>query len=141
MKPRGSRPSRSTASERSSAIGPKISATSAITSPTSTAASPRPSWRRLAIAASVEHRDSADSASATTRFTSSGIERLNERMPASTWASGSWAFPATSAPPSVVLVSPYTSTASGASSATSGSSPVTIAAVCLAWLPEPTPSS
>ena len=41
-----------------------------------------------------------------TRFTSSGIRMSKERRPASTCAIGTWSFEATSAPPSVELVSP-----------------------------------
>ena len=58
------------------------------------------------MATSVEQSSSPERESATTRLISSGMARLKERIPASTWASGTCALAATSAPPRVELVSP-----------------------------------
>ena len=51
-------------------------------------ARPTRSARRFSAAASDEHSSSADAWSVSTRLSSSGIARSNERMPASTWATG-----------------------------------------------------
>ncbi len=73
------------------------------------------------------------------RFVSSGIERSNERSPASTCADGTPSFAATRLAASVLLTSPYTTTRAGGSATHSRSSPTIAAAVCSAWVPEPTP--
>ena len=75
-----------------------------------------------------------------TRLTSSGIARSYERIPASTCATGSPACTAVSAPASVEFVSPYTSTRSGASAASSGSRPASMRAVWAVLLPPPSAS-
>ena len=59
--------------------------------------------------------------STSTRFSSSGIARSNERRPASTWATGTSSLAAASAPASVEFVSPKTRTTSGCSSSTAAS--------------------
>ena len=58
------------------------------------------------MAISVEHSRRSLAWSVSTRFSSSGIVRSNERMPASTWATGTPACAAASAPARVELVSP-----------------------------------
>ena len=65
-----------------------------------------PSAARLSTATWLGQNRRSDSTSVTTRFTSSGIERSNERRPDSTWPIGKPVFDATSAPASVELVSP-----------------------------------
>ncbi len=65
-----------------------------------------PSWRRLATATAVEHSSSALAWSTSTRLSSSGIERSNERIPASTCTTGTRAWAPASAPASVEFVSP-----------------------------------
>ena len=92
--------------ERSRAIGPKVSDTSAITSPTRCTAPAARSASRLRTAVSVEHSSRSLAWSHSTRFSSSGMARSKERMPASTWATGTCACAAASAPASVELVSP-----------------------------------
>ena len=84
----------------------KASDTSAITSPTSRTSPATPSRSRFATAVSVEHSSRSLAWSVSTRLSSSGIERSNERIPASTWATGTRAWAAASAPASVELVSP-----------------------------------
>ncbi len=54
----------------------------------------------------VEHSSTWLAWSHSTRFSSSGMVRSNERMPASTCAIGTWAWAAASAAASVELVSP-----------------------------------
>ena len=76
-----------------------------------------------------------------TRLRSSGIVRSNERIPASTCTTGTPASAAASAPASVELVSPYTSTASGRSCASSGSSAPSIRASCEMLDPPAIPNS
>ena len=61
------------------------------------------------------------------------------RSPASTWATATVALAATRAAAMVEFTSPTTTTTSGRSCSTIGSSPVITAAVCWAWVPEPTP--
>ena len=84
----------------------KASDTSAITSPTRWDSPRTPSRSRLRIAVSVEHSSSSLAWSVRTRFSSSGMERSNERIPASTCPVGIPACDAASAPASVELVSP-----------------------------------
>ena len=91
---------------RSAARGPSSSAMSTITSPTTSIRPATRSARRFSAAASDEHSSRLEAWSVSTRLSSSGIARSNERMPASTWATGIWAWAAASAPASVELVSP-----------------------------------
>ena len=63
------------------------SSTSVMTSPTSTLRSARPSRARWSIATWVGARHRSAEWSVSTRLCSSGIRRLNERRPASRWAS------------------------------------------------------
>ena len=77
-----------------------------MTSPTRCASPRTPSRARLSIAVWVEHSRRSLAWSVSTRFSSSGIVRSNERMPASTWPTGMLAWAAASAPASVELVSP-----------------------------------
>ena len=65
-----------------------------------------PSAARLATAVGVGAKSQRERWSATTRLTSSGIRRSNERSPASTCATGTVSLAATSAPASVEFVSP-----------------------------------
>ena len=65
-----------------------------------------PSAARFAAATSDEHSSSALRWSVSTRLISSGMARSNERMPASTCATGTPCWTAASAPASVELVSP-----------------------------------
>ena len=65
-----------------------------------------PSAVRFATAVGVGANSQLERWSATTRLTSSGIVRSNERSPASTWATGSDTFAAARAPASVEVVSP-----------------------------------
>ena len=109
-------PSRSRIEERSSAMSRKASETSAITSPTRCTSPATLSRSRFATAVSVEHSSSSLAWSVRTRFSSSGISRSKERMPASTWPAGIPAWRAAMAPASVELVSPYTSTMLGSNS-------------------------
>ena len=74
------------------------------------------------------------------RFTSSGIERTNERTPASTCATGTASFAAASAPARVEFVSPKTTTASGRSAMIAASIPGSMRAVCAACVPDPASS-
>src|SRR6059036_1538538 len=99
------------------------SATSYITSPTRCTPRPMPSLTRLSTAVSVGQKRSAERWSATTRLISSGIDRLNDRRPASTCPRGRPIFDATSAPASVEFVSPYTRTRSGFSRSKTSSRP------------------
>ena len=69
------------------------------------------------------------------------MARSNERMPASTWATGIPAWAAAKAPDRVEFVSPYTRTRSGRSPSSSGSSAASIRAVCDAFVPPWMPSS
>ena len=101
---------------RSRAIGRKMRVASAITSPTTSRLPPTPSVASCSAERSSGQRRSAEMPSTSIRFRSSGIERSNERSPASTCATGTW--PAASAPASVEFVSPYTSTQSGRSRST-----------------------
>ena len=84
----------------------KASETSAITSPTRWASPRARSSRRLSSAVWVEHSSRSLAWSVSTRLSSSGIVASKERMPASTWPTGSPAWAAASAPASVELVSP-----------------------------------
>ena len=61
---------------------------STITSPTTSIRPATRSARRFSAAASEEHSSSAEAWSVSTRLSSSGIARSNERMPASTCATG-----------------------------------------------------
>ena len=63
-------------------------ATSTITSPTTSTLPATDSARRFSAAASEEHSSSSEAWSVSTRLSSSGIERSNERMPASMWITG-----------------------------------------------------
>ena len=78
--------------ERRTALGGavvrKTSATSTITSPTSSTRPATCSRSRLATAVGDGHSSSELRWSVSTRLTSSGMRRSNERMPASTWATG-----------------------------------------------------
>ena len=76
-----------------------------------------------------------------TRFCSSGMDRSNERSPASTWARGMPFFAAVSAPARVVVVSPYTSTASGRSSRSTCSKRSIMMASWCTGVPGPTSSA
>ena len=78
-------------------------------------------------------------ASTATRFTSSGIDRSNERSPASTCPTGIPHFAATSAQATVELTSPTTSTASTSVDESHSSNATITPAVWTAWLPDPTP--
>ena len=127
--------------ERSSAMSRKASETSAITSPTSSASPRTPSLSRLSIAVSVEQSSRSLAWSVSTRFSSSGMERSNERMPASTWPTAIPAWDAASAPASVEFVSPYTSTSEGSSSSSTGSSAARMRAVWAVFVPPPASSS
>src|ERR1700704_5866197 len=77
------------------------------------------------------------------RLISSGIDRSNDRSPASTWAMAGRLFPAsfdaTSAHAKVEFTSPTTSSASGFSSTSTGSNRRMISAVCLACDPDLAP--
>ena len=84
----------------------KASDTSAITSPTRCTSPATPSRSRFPTAVSVEQSSRSLAWSVSTRFSSSGISRSNERMPASTWPAGIPAWRAASAPASVEFVSP-----------------------------------
>ena len=77
-------------------------------------------------------------ASVSTRLISSGIERSKLRSPASTCATRTPSFTATSAQAIVLFTSPTTTTQSGRCSRTTGSNRFMISAVCTAWLAEPT---
>ncbi len=77
--------------------------------------------------------------SVTMRFVSSGIVRSKLRSPASTCATGTSSFAATSEHASVEFTSPTTATRSGRSRSTTPSKAVMILAVCAACEPEPTP--
>ncbi len=79
---------------------------STITSPTTSTRPAIRSARRFSAAASEEHRSSEEAWSVSTRLSSSGIARSNERIPASTCATGIPAWAAASAPASVEFVSP-----------------------------------
>ena len=70
--------------------------TSVITSPTSRLRAARPSSARCPIATSVGARHRSAAWSVSTRLCSSGIRRLNERSPASRWATGRCSFTAAS---------------------------------------------
>ncbi|CFW32283.1 Uncharacterised protein [Bordetella pertussis] len=86
---------------------PWCSATSYMTSPTCTTFSPDwPSAARWRVALSVGVNSQREMRSVRMRFTSSGMRRLNERRPASTWATGICSLTAASAPARVELVSP-----------------------------------
>ena len=65
-----------------------------------------PSFARFSTAVSVEHSSRSLAWSVSTRFSSSGIVLSNERMPASTCATGTCRCAAASAPASVEFVSP-----------------------------------
>jgi hypothetical protein len=119
----------------------KVSETSAITSPTRWTSPAALSRSRLATAVSVEQSRRSLAWSVSTRFSSSGIARSKDRMPASTWPVGMPARDAASAPASVELVSPNTSTMVGSSSASTGSSAARMRAVCAVLLPPPAFSS
>ena len=84
----------------------KASDTSAITSPTRWTSPAAASRRRLSTAVGVEQSSRSLAWSVSTRLSSSGIERSNERMPASTCPTGMRSWAAASAPASVELVSP-----------------------------------
>ena len=81
-------------------------ATSTITSPTTTTSPETLSWRRCSAGVAEEQSSRSEAWSARTRLSSSGIARSNERIPASTWATGIRICAAASAPASVELVSP-----------------------------------
>ena len=70
-------------------------------------------FARFRFETSDGHKRTCERWSVRTRLISSGIPRLNERIPASTWAMGNCSFAAARAPASVELVSPYTSSQSG----------------------------
>ena len=74
----------------------------------------------------------------TRRLISSGIVSSKLRS-ASTWAMGICSLAATRPAATVEFTSPYTTTRPGGCSVKSCSRPVMAAAVCWAWLPEPTP--
>jgi hypothetical protein len=84
-----------------------------MTSPTRWTPSVIPSAARFRTASSVGQKRSVDRRSTSTRFSSSGDDRSKERRPASTCATGTRSFAAASAPASVELVSPRTTTTSG----------------------------
>ncbi len=65
--------------------------------------------------------------------------RSKLRRPASTWASRMPSFDAASAPATVELTSPTTTTQSGRCSKNTGSNRRMISAVCASGVPEPTP--
>ena len=69
---------------------------------------------------------------------SSGIDMSKLLRPASTCATGICSLAAARAPARVVFVSPWTITMSGFSLRRTFSMPVSIFAVCSAWVPEPT---
>ena len=74
------------------------------------------------------------------RLCSSGIDQSKLRRPDSTWQTGIWSFAAASAPASVELTSPGTTTMSGFSSRKTCSSSISARAVCAPCKPEPTSS-
>ena len=76
--------SRSRIVERRLASGPNWAATSTITSPTRCTPSVMPSAARLSTATWLGQKRRSLMTSVTTRFTSSGIARSNERSPDST---------------------------------------------------------
>ena len=78
----------------------------AITSPTTSQRPTTASRLRFSSAAGEEHSSSAEAWSVRTRLSSSGIARSNERIPASTWATGTPPWAPASAPASVEFVSP-----------------------------------
>ena len=82
------------------------SAMSYMTSPTMCTPAAMPSRARLSTAVWVGQNRRVASWSATMRLISSGIRRLYDRKPASTWPSGRPIFEATIAPASVEFVSP-----------------------------------
>ncbi len=84
----------------------KASDTSAITSPTRCASPGAFSRSRFAIAVEVEQSSRSLAWSVSARFSSSGMARSKERMPASTWPSRKPPCAAARAPASVELVSP-----------------------------------
>ena len=100
-----------------------------------------PSRRRLSTPSGLVTKRRSESTSVTTRLISSGIVRSKLRSPASTWASGRCAFEATIAAARVEFTSPYTTTSAGPRASNTRSSATMIAAVCVAWLPDPTPRS
>ena len=77
-----------------------------MTSPTTTTSPCTPSERRFSAGPADEQSRRSDAWSASTRLSSSGIERSYERIPASTCATGIRAWAAASAPASVEFVSP-----------------------------------
>ncbi len=99
-----------------------------------------PSASRFRTASGEGARSTSLRASVTTRLISSGIVRSKDRSPASTCATLMPHFEAVSAPASVELTSPTTTTRSGRTSPSTGSSPVITRAVCSAWVPDPTAS-
>jgi hypothetical protein len=84
----GDTPWSRSAADRSCATGANRSVTSAIASPTSSTRPATDSLRRFVTAVSVEHSSRSLAWSVSTRFSSSGIDRSNDRMPASTCATG-----------------------------------------------------
>ena len=105
-KPPASTSQASSTDVRSLARGASSCATSTITSPTTTTSPETFSWRRCSAGVAEEQSSRSEAWSARTRLSSSGIVRSNERIPASTWATGIRICAAASAPASVELVSP-----------------------------------
>ena len=98
-----------------------------------------PSRRRLSSASSECVRSTDETASVSLRLCSSGINGSKLLSPASRCATGTWSLTAASAPASVELTSPATTTRSGSSASITAAMRVSALAVCSAWLPEPTP--
>ena len=113
---------------------------SIIVLPTSCTPSPViPSPARFSTASGEVQSSTSETRSVRTRFTSSGISQSRERRPDSMWATATRSLVAASAAARVELTSPATSTRSAGCSSRSASMPVSAAAVCSAWVPEPTP--
>ena len=110
-----------------------------MTSPVTCTPSLIPSRSRLTAAWADGQSNRSEMWSVRQRLISSGICRLNDLKPASTWATGRWSLAATSAAASVLLVSPNTTTTSGRRSTRIGSSRFIISPVCAPWRAEPTP--
>ena len=107
--------------------------------PTSSTPSVIPSAARFSTASADVQSSRSLTRSVTTRFTSSGIAQSRERSPDSRWPTAMLSFVAASAAAIVELTSPATSTSSAGCSPRSASTPSITAAVCSAWVPEPTP--
>ncbi len=99
-------PNLSITSDCSSARTRLNSTASTMTSPVTRTPSRIPSRSRFSTAVLVGQKRRLETWSTTTRFTSSGMARSNDRRPASTWATGTWSFAAARAPASVEFVSP-----------------------------------